>query len=351
MSRPRERESGKGLLPRMEAYPWKDGETISYRYHPVGGKPIALGTDRAAAIRKVLDLTGKRDTHGTLEWLWEQIQTDAKWLKLTEGTRADYGTAWRQIGPVLGGMHASAVTSNIVATYVHDERKDSPRRADIEKSLLSKLFKLGVRKGACSSNPAKEVEPHGSEARTEAPKTDVLGAFLRWLETQAPQRRIIGMAAEFASLVGSRQVEFLPLTWMQVDEAAGVMRLVRGKQRGRKRERIIEVVEITPAVTDLLGRLKALRAERGVDCTVLFPTNGNNAYTSRGFRTAWQRAVNAAMDAKVFGRSARFTFHDLRAYYATMHKRATGELPDLHKDPSTTARVYDRNEEVKRRAL
>ena len=45
---------------------------------------------------------------------------------------------------------------------------------------------------------------------------------------------------------------------------------------------------------------------------------------------------------------ARFTFHDLRACYAAKHKQDRGTLPDLHANPATTARVYDRNKEVGR---
>lgn len=62
MNRPRDRESAKGLLPRMEARPRKDGKTITYRYHPINldgtrGKPINLGTDKQAALRKTLDIS------------------------------------------------------------------------------------------------------------------------------------------------------------------------------------------------------------------------------------------------------------------------------------------------------
>ena len=59
MSRPRDRASAAGLLPRMEARPWSNGKTVTYRYHPVGGKPINLGTDREQALRKVLDMNGE----------------------------------------------------------------------------------------------------------------------------------------------------------------------------------------------------------------------------------------------------------------------------------------------------
>lgn len=54
MNRPRDRSSATGLLPRMEARPWKDSDKVTYRYHPVGGKPINLGTDREKALRDVL---------------------------------------------------------------------------------------------------------------------------------------------------------------------------------------------------------------------------------------------------------------------------------------------------------
>lgn len=44
MGRKRELTAAMGLLPRMEAWRWADGKTITYRYHPVGKKPIPLGT-------------------------------------------------------------------------------------------------------------------------------------------------------------------------------------------------------------------------------------------------------------------------------------------------------------------
>ncbi|WP_374562514.1 hypothetical protein [Ideonella sp.] len=175
------------------------------------------------------------------------------------------------------------------------------------------------------------------------------------------------MAAEYASLAGNRKVKFLDLCWPQIqrlpvetrreilagrrDESLGVIRVKRAKQRGKKRGEVIEAIEVTPTLDALLNRLEALREERGVECLYVFPTRDNNAYSARGFKTLWQRCVLQAIEEKVITASDRFTFHDLRAYYATMHKRDTGELPDLHADPGTTARVYDRNREVKRRAL
>lgn len=368
--RPRDRASAEGLLPRMEARPWADGKTISYRYHPVGGKPIPLGTDKHAALQKVLDLTGRRDSFGTLRWVWEQFTDPSKksrWWKLSEGTRGDYTLAWKQIESRLGDMMIAHIDSTIVARYVHIERADAPRRADIEKSLLSRLFGHGIKLGVCTVNATIGVEPHGGEAKTEAPKAEVLAAFLEWIARQTPQRRIVGMGAEYASLAGSRRVEFLDLCWPQISRppaearreiragrqegSLGEVRVKRAKQRGKKRGEVIDVIEISVQLDDLLDRLEALRDERGVDCLYVFPTRDNNAYSARGFKSLWQRCMVLAIEKNVIPANSRFTFHDLRAYYTTVHKKVRGELPDIHKDPQVTARVYDRNTEVPRKAL
>lgn len=344
MGRTRERESGMGLLPRMEAIVGK--RATSYRYHPKGSKPIPLGTDRVEAIRKVLDLLGRAPDTGTVKWVWEKYKAHPRFLKRAESTRDDYEQCAVQVLAVLGAMPIAAVDTAIVTRYVHVERADAPSRANHEKALLSNLFTMGVLLGVCNSNPAKEVPPHETEPRTEAPDALVLARFLRWVATQTPQRRIVGLAARYASLAGNRKVEFLDLVWPQIGE--GAIRIKRAKQRGKKRGEVIEEIAISPSLQACLDELRALRRN---DCLYVFPTRGNNAYTARGFKTLWQRIVVKAIADKVIPAEARFTFHDLRAYYATAHKEQTGELPDLHKNRETTARVYDRSKVVKRSAI
>jgi integrase len=336
-----------GLLPRMEARPRKDGKT-TYRFHPLGGKPINLGTEREAAIRKVLDLNGRTPGHGTLRWMWGKFKGTKRWADYAAGTRDDYELAWKQLDLRFGDMHMPSIKSTMVARYVWDERADTPRRANIEKALLSVLFGHGIKVGVCEVNPTIGVEGHPSSTSDVVADAAALARFLAWLEKQTPQRRLFGMAAEFASLGGSRQVEFLRLTWPHVDRVAGEVRPVRAKQRGRRKDKIIEPIAISEAMGKLLDRLEAVRRD---ECPYLFPTRDNNQYTARGFKTMFQRCIADAIKAKVITQAERFNFHALRHYYATVHKQKFGDLPDLHSNPATTARVYDHNLESKRRAL
>jgi integrase len=350
VARTRDRDSAKGLLNRMEARVWANGKTVTYRYHTKQGKVINLGQDRLAACRKVLDLLGQREDHGSLNYVWESYTSEEKpaprWKKLSENTKDDYRQAWKQIQKVFGEMKISQIDSPMVAQYVHIERAASPKRANTEKALLSNLFGHGILLGLCTINATIGVQPHELQARSVAPDPKVLAGFLQWLDKQTPQRRIIGMAAEYASLAGNRQIEFRTLTWSQVDRAGGVIRTFRAKQRGRNKDQIVEVIEIGQELSLLLTRLEAMRPNSA--CPFVFPNRDGNPYTSDGFEVLWQRCVQVALAEGVLTPATRFTFHDLRSFYATKHKRTLGALPDMHKNPETTARIYDRSKEVKR---
>jgi integrase len=346
VSRPRDRVSAGALLPGMEARPWKDSDKVTYRYHHKG-KPINLGTDRAEAIRQVLDMTGKAPGHGTVSWLWPEWKKSKRWKKLSAGTQADYELAWKQIDPHLGRYPAASITAPQIARYVHITRADSPRRADIEKSVLSGMFKHGIMLGVCLINPTDGVEPHGSEPVRKMPQEAALRAFLEWLDKQPTQRRIMGFMAEYASLAGNRRCEFLDLTWPQVDREAKIVRTFRAKQRGKRRGEVVEPITITPALDALLDRIKAL----GLSGLYVFPNRDGNAQTEDGWSSMWNRCRAAAIEAKVITRDQRFDFHSLRHYYATMHRVKYGTRPNMHADERVTARVYDETREEGRSAL
>jgi integrase len=119
------------------------------------------------------------------------------------------------------------------------------------------------------------------------------------------------------------------------------IRMTRAKQRGSKKGNIVDVITMSPSLMDLMTVIK----DSNVNPKYVFPTQKGMPYTASGFKGYWGKLK---CEAKLAGIEFNATFHDLRAYYTTAHKAKTGALPDLHANPETTARIYDRTKEFNR---
>ena len=126
MPRPRDRQSATGLLPRMEARTRKDGQ-ITYRFHPLladgtRGKPINLGTDKALAIRQVLDMASRASDQGTIGQLWRLYELSPDFTRLADGTKRQYRECWKQLSKVFEHGIAAGIRPADVARYLRVER-------------------------------------------------------------------------------------------------------------------------------------------------------------------------------------------------------------------------------------
>jgi len=325
-----------GLLPRMEARPRKDGR-VTYRYHPLGGKPIALGTDRNEALRRVLDLTGKASDESTIAHCWRLYQESVEWGELAERTQQDYRDYSAPLLKVFGTVRAGVITRQDVRRYMTREREGKVR-ANREVALLSNLFKTAIDYGYANENPCLGIRRIRERPRKALPIAGELDAFLAWLRGKGKQWAVIAAMAEFAARAGSRRCEFLRATRFQIRD--GEARIDRAKQRDGQ---TTDVIDLSPGVVAMLKTMER------PGCEYLFPSRFNRPYSEQGFKSMFSRAMKDALAEKVVWQ--RFTFHDLRAHYATQHKRALGALPDLHADPGTKARVYERSRESRRKAL
>jgi integrase len=327
----------------MEAVPRKGGFT--YRYHPIGGKPIGLGRDREAAIRAVLDMNNNNTDRGTIAELW-RLYSDPKsqsWPALSAATRDDYTQSSRQLLPIFGSMAPAHIKPAHIARYLRVERGASPVRANREFALLSNLLNLAVERGELEANPAKQVRRNKERPRKQAPEANLLAGFLEWAWAQKGQSQILAGMAEFASITGNRGAEFRLLTWPQVGGAE--LRIMRAKQHGGNE--VVEVIPVSPALADLLARMRALAKDTRHG--FVFTTKTGGPYTAQNFKLGFARLKTAAKTAGKLEKN--FTLHDLRSYYVTQYKAKFGSLPDIHADPATTARVYDSSKVVNRKTL
>lgn len=345
MNRPRDRASAKGLLPLMEARPWRDGKTVTYRYHPIGGKPVNLGTDKQAAIRRVLAMTKAGAEVGTIKALWGIYKDGPEWAALSERTRADYEAYSVELLRMFGDAPAADITAPMVARYLRVERAGAAVRANREVSLLGNLIGLAIERGEAEHNPCRggQVKRNKERPRTVAPEQEDIAKLVAHAAKKGGQWRVVMMAAEFAALAGNRQIEFRGLHWSQVSEDE--IRVMRAKQHGGAVK--VEKIAISPAMRELLTRLRTVAKDDKLGA--VFPNRQGNPYTADGFASMWQKLIVEAVDQKVIER--RFTFHDLRAYYVTQHKELRGALPDMHASPTTTGRVNERSGVARRKAL
>jgi integrase len=337
--RTRDRLSQQGLLPRMEARPLRRKPGVfSYRYHPVGGKPIPLGTDRVQALRRVLDITGNASDEGTIAHMWRLYQESVSWKELSERTRDDYTECSKPLLRVFAAVHTSTITQPMVRRYMMVER-GGKSRANHEAALLSNLMYVAIDHGYAQSNPCYGLKRVKTKPRKVVPIGAELAAYLKWLRGKGKQWSVIAAMAEFASKAGSRRCEFLRATRFQFD--ASQARLPRGKQRNG--DEVIDIIDLSPSMVATLDSIKR------DGCEYIFPTRSGRPYTDSGFKGMWGKAMTEAMRENIV--TVRFTFHDLRAHYATLHKETMGALPELHKDTATTARVYDRSKTARRQSL
>lgn len=340
--RHRDRHSGLGLLPRMQARPRSDGLT-TYRYKPINGAWVNLGTDKAEAIKKALELNNESPDRGTINHLWALYQLTDDWKALSDASRTDYTQSSKQLLKRFGLASPLDVNPQVCARYLRVERAASPVRANREMALLSNLMNVAVERGDLTANPCKQVRRNKERPRKTAPEPQTLVDFLEWARKRPGQAQVLAGMAEFAALAGNRRIEFRTLSWAQISETEA--RLMRGKQRDGNV--IVEVVAISPALQSLFDRMRVLAKDDRMG--YVFPTMKGNAYTDSGFKGMWNKLMLAAMKEKAI--TTRFTFHDLRAYYVTQYKQQRGALPDLHANPGTTARIYDRTKTVKRSGL
>ncbi len=340
MSRPRDKSSASGLLPRMEARKFK--HTINYRYHPIGGKPVNLGNDKEAAIRMVLDMNQDNGDKGTMSELWRLYQESRAWADLAIDSRKDYTQASKPLLKVFGAMPPASIKPAHIARYLRVERADAPVRANREKALLSNLFNVGIERGDLETNPCKQVRKNKEKPRNEAPSSAALAGFLEWAWAQSGQSRVLAGMAEFASIAGNRGVEFRTLAWTQI--SGQEIRIMRAKQHGSE---VTEVIEIDGMLADLMGRLRNLARDDRHGW--VFPNSQGNAYTAQAFKLGFARLKAAARKAGKLEKN--FTMHDLRHYFVTEFKRKNKEFPELHADTATTSRIYNDSKEVNRKGL
>lgn len=245
---------------------------------------------------------------------------------------------------MFGRAQAAKIRPADIVRYLRNERASAPVVANREVALLSNLLNLAVELDWMTMNQARQVRRNPETPRTRLVDPAELAAFVQWAIQQGSSALVMICMARFIALTGSRRAEFRELRWPQV--GPDHIELPRAKQRAGQLK--VDVIHISPTLREVLDTMRAQPGYR-IDGPVFASPRTGEAYKDTGFKTMWGRLMQSALAAKVV--RERFAFHDLRAYYTTTHKEQFGTLPDLHANPATTERVYQRARKNHRNAL
>lgn len=237
-----------------------------------------------------------------------------------------------QLKVVFGRMQAQHVTKAHVAAYLK-KRVDKhgikrPVRANREIALLSSAYAWALGHEdwpEIAENPCYGVRRNRERPRDRYVEHAELVRFgklaPRWLRCYCLLKRVAGL----------RQGDMLRL--LKPADSDGWLRTTLAKTGRRAR------IKRTWAVNRVLRAIAADHKARSITTTLLFATETGKPMSARGFKSAWQRA----MQKYVASGFERFREHDLRA-------KAASDAADVeaaqrllaHESPATTHRHYRR---------
>jgi integrase len=191
--------------------------------------------------------------------------------------------------------------------------------------LLSQLFAYGIKKGWCTENPCKAVEPPLVPRSKEIRFLNQveLGALLRAVD---PEKGLFGSTDRAlyltAAMSGLRQGELLALRWRDVDWEASRIRVRRNYVRGHwvtpKSTAGSRAVPLIDMVAGELDRHFKRSAYQDDDDLVFGHPEKGTALCHSALTARFKKALKAAGVRPI-------RFHDLRHTFGTLHA-ANGEV-------------------------
>lgn len=328
-------------------YEYRGKRVTSYFTVTPDNRRINLGHNLKDARRKLLELDGEARPAGTIGDHLDELMKERKRLmergKLSPETIDSNELELVALKKAFGNMAPEAVRPKHIWDYLHLYRgAEAPVRANREIALLSRMFSRLVNAGALDLNPCTGVERNEENARDRLVSDAEFDAFLTFcranghLDEDSPAKRTsdagrrLALAAHIAYLTGKALGQVLKISRTQIKDD--------GIEFGKRKRGARTLVEWTTELQAAVDECLALPSK--ITSTYLIFSGDGQPYTATGFKSMWQRMMNAWEEAG----NERFTFHDLRAKTVTDTTEAGRKASDLtgHRTEAVVSKVYDR---------
>lgn len=240
-------------------------------------------------------------------------------------TQTDYLASIAMLRPVFGEMWPEDIEPKHIYGYMR--MRNAPVRANRDVAVLSNVMNQAIRMGLINTNPCKQVRRNEESPRVREVLDSEIVAFLPycpdWLKAYIRLKLLTGL----------RQGDMLNIRLDQIrDDGLFV-------KTGKRDKRLLFTWS-----NDLRIAVETIKAQRH-RVTSMYLINSQRDGTklsSRGFKSAWSRAMTKAMEAKVL--TETFAENDLRAKVASeaveLGQNATAMLG--HSSDAVTKRHYER---------
>lgn len=354
---------------------WDQGRWFVYEDHPEGGRrtkrTVAYGGTRLSELHSLMEALRGGDEPGTLEYVARVFRLSTEYRALSKSTREDYDRHGEMAcayvlknGTKLGAVAIDRMSVPTIQRLVETlalGRESGPRQpalpprpstANHVLRFLRRLFAWAIRHGHCKTNPASGVRAAKEAGEFHMPEPAAFRAVLKFARQRArlplhskgsvpPYIPAVMLLAYHGRLRG---IEVTDLTDAHHQEAG----LLCERRKG-------SLDSITPWNRELrwawawLQRYRTVRMaahRRPVSMKAgerrLLVTQTGTPLARSTLKTAWQRLILAAIDARVIATEDRFNLHGLkhRGITDTPGTRAVKRDGAGHVNPAMTIR-YD----------
>lgn len=320
---PARRKTRLDLPPRMYA---KHG---AYYYVTRANKWINLGKDLTEARVKWAELENGHGAPVTLGAVIDKYLAEIATQK-APATLAGNKLEAETLRAVFGHMPPADITPADIHGYMIERGKTSQVRANRERSLLHSVMRYAVLWGHLDRNPVGDVPRFAEAPRTRYVTDD------EFLAVRAIAPVLVQCMMDLALLTAQRSQDLLSIQRGQITEAG----IIFQPAKTARRKPVKICVEWSDQLRSVVDTLKSLK--RPIRSVHLITSADGTRLSESGWKTAWQRTMNKAMEDGVI--TERFHFHDLRAKAVTDMELAGGNAQSItgHASRQMIERVYQR---------
>lgn len=306
----------------------KKGQT--YYFRSPNRKDLKLGKTLHEALKTYWSLSDMHFDAMTMKDLISRYMEEVSPTKAADTHRTNISSA-KFLILTMGDFKPTQVKP--VHIYQHlAARKGAPTRANREVALLGAIFTEAVRWGVVDESPVRNIKRYKEKPRTRLVTDAEIAAFKphapEWLKLYVDLKLLIALRQKDMRFLNS-QMWFDGGLWVPTSKTSVKLRFNVNQDLQRIYQELLELNGV-----DQDSKVTSIR-------WWFFPSQSGKPFSSSGFQTAWQRAMQSAIQSGDL--QERFQEKDLRAKAATDCESIINAFELCgHSSLSTTKRIYRR---------